>query len=318
MVNKGKKITVLGVGNVGATIAYTLAQTGMAAEIVLCDINKAKAEGEAMDITQGSSVGLPVNIYAADYSAAANSDIIIVTLGMGRKPGQSRIDLAQCNVNITKSVMPQIAEIAPNAIYVVVSNPVDIITYTILKCTNLQKNQVIGSGTMLDTARLRSLLSEHVKINSHNVHAYVFGEHGDSSIIPWSLTSVAGMKMKEYCTNMCDEHNKCNKEALVGIENDMRTAGSRIIANKGATFYAIAMVVKKICESIFNDARTTLTISSMLEGEYGISDVCLSIPYLVGASGIIKSMAPTLTKEEKDGLQKSAEALKEVIASLTF
>lgn len=315
MINKGKKITVLGVGNVGATIAFNLAQTGMASEIVLCDINKNKALGEAMDIIQGTSVSVPVSIYAADYEAAANSDIIIVTLGMGRKPGQSRIDLAQCNVNIIKSVMPQIAEIAPHAIYVVVSNPVDIITYTILKCTNLSKNQVIGTGTLLDTSRLRSLLSEHTHINSHNVHAYVFGEHGDSSIIPWSLTTIAGMKMTEY-SSKCNEGGKCNPAALAEIEDNMRTAGSRIIAAKGATFFAIAVVVKKVCETIFSDARTTLTVSSMLEGEYGISDVCMSIPYLIGSSGIIRSMAPDLTKAEKDGLQKSANVLKEVIGSL--
>lgn len=318
MFKKGKKITILGVGNVGATIAFTLAQTGMASEIVLCDINKEKAKGEAMDIIQGSSVGVPINIYAADYDAAANSDIIIVTLGMGRKPGQSRIDLAQCNVNIIQSVMPQIALVAPNAIYVVVSNPVDIITYTILKCTNLSRNQVFGTGTMLDSARLRSLLSEHVKINSHNVHAYVFGEHGDSSIIPWSLTSIAGMKMKEYCTDICDKHNNCNKNSLLDIENDMRTAGSKIIAGKGATYYAIALVVKKVCESIFSDAQTTLTISALIEGEYGISDVCLSIPQLVGVNGVIKSIAPRLTEDELSGLIKSANLLKEIISSLNI
>lgn len=316
MFKKGKKITILGVGNVGATIAFTLAQTRMASEIVLCDINAEKAKGEAMDIIQGSSFGVPINIYAGDYSAAINSDIVIVTVGMARKPGQSRIDLAQCNVNIVKSVMPQITEVAPNAIYVVVSNPVDIIVYAILKSTNLSRNQVIGTGTMLDTARLRSLLSEHVKINSQNVHAYVFGEHGDSSIIPWSLTAVAGMKMKEYCTNICMQQGQCNKGSLVEVENDMRTAGAKIIACKGATYYAIALVVKKICESIFNDAQTTLTVSSMLEGEYGINGVCMSIPYLVGVNGIIKSIAPTLTKEEQDGLVKSAETLKAVISTL--
>ena len=205
--NKGKKITILGTGNVGATIAYTLAIDGMASEILLIDINEKKAQGEAMDILQGTPFCAPVNIHAGGYEEAAHSDVVIVTVGLARKPGQSRIDLAQVNVDIIKSVMPQITRFAPDAVYIVVSNPVDVITYAILKTTNLAENQVFGSGTMLDSARLRSRLAEHVGLSSKNVHAYVFGEHGDTSLIPWSLTTIAGMEMDKYCTHICSRHN---------------------------------------------------------------------------------------------------------------
>ena len=244
--NKGKKITILGTGNVGATIAYTLAIDGMASEILLIDINEKKAQGEAMDILQGTPFCAPVNIHAGGYEEAAHSDVVIVTVGLARKPGQSRIDLAQVNVDIIKSVMPQITRFAPDAVYIVVSNPVDVITYAILKTTNLAENQVFGSGTMLDSARLRSRLAEHVGLSSKNVHAYVFGEHGDTSLIPWSLTTIAGMEMDKYCTHICSRHNHCGKEELKDIEEDVRTAGAKVIALKGATFYAIAHYVRRI------------------------------------------------------------------------
>ena len=196
---KGKKITVLGAGNVGASIAYTLTMDGMASEIVLIDINEKKAQGEAADILQGTPFSAPVNIHAGGYEDAVNSDIVIVTVGMARKPGQTRIDLAQANVDIVKSVMPQITRFAPDAVYVVVSNPVDIITYAILKTTHLSESQVVGSGTMLDSARLRSRLAAHVGLNSKNVHAYVFGEHGDTSMIPWSLATSTTTAARKSC-----------------------------------------------------------------------------------------------------------------------
>lgn len=224
---KGKKITILGAGNVGASIAYTLTMDGMASEIVLIDINEKKAQGEAADILQGTPFSAPVNIHAGGYEDAVNSDIVIVTVGMARKPGQTRIDLAQANVDIVKSVMPQITRFAPDAVYVVVSNPVDIITYAILKTTHLSESQVVGSGTMLDSARLRSRLAAHVGLNSKNVHAYVFGEHGDTSMIPWSLATIAGMEMDTYCSVICDKHNHCGKEELREIEDDVRTGGGQ-------------------------------------------------------------------------------------------
>lgn len=313
---KGKKITVLGAGNVGASIAYTLTMDGMASEIVLIDINDKKARGEAADILQGTPFSAPVNIYAGDYPDAANSDIVIVTVGMARKPGQTRIDLAQANVDIVKSVMPQITKYAPDAVYVVVSNPVDVITYAIIKSGLLSERQVIGSGTMLDSARLRSRLAAHVGLNAKNVHAYVFGEHGDTSMIPWSLATIAGIEMNRYCTDLCDKHNLCGKEELREIEDDVRTAGAKVIELKGATYYAIAMAVRRICECIIRDTDSVMTVSAMIHDQYGISDVCLSLPFVVGAQGITRAIIPPLTGEEQAMLHKSAEALKTVIAQL--
>lgn len=315
---KGKKITILGAGNVGASIAYTLTIDGMASEIVLIDINEKKARGEAADILQGTPFSAPVNIYAGGYEDAVDSDIVIVTVGMARKPGQTRIDLAQANVDIVKAVMPQITKFAPDAVYVVVSNPVDIITYAILKTTNLSETQVIGSGTMLDSARLRSRLAAHVGLNSKNVHAYVFGEHGDTSMIPWSLATIAGIEMNRYCTDLCDKHNHCGKEELREIEEDVRTAGAKVIELKGATYYAIAMAVRRICECIIRDTDSVMTVSAMIHNQYGISDVCFSLPFVVGAQGIKRSIVPPLTEEEKQMLHRSADALKEVIAQLSI
>ena len=315
---KGKKITILGAGNVGASIAYTLTIAGMVSEIVLIDVNENKAQCEAMDIIQGTPFSSPVNIYAGSYPDAVGSDIVIVTVGMARKPGQTRIDLAQANIDIIKSVMPQVIRFAPDAVYLVVSNPVDIITYTILKTTTLSERQVIGSGTMLDSARLRSRLAAHMGLNPKNVHAYVFGEHGDTSMIPWSLATIAGLEMDRYCTDICDKHNKCGKEELKEIEEDVRTAGARVISLKNATYYAIALSVSRLCECIIRDTDSVMTVSAMLHNQYGISDVCLSIPFVIGAQGLKRSLAPSLLDEEVALLRKSADTLKDIIAQLSI
>ncbi len=309
----GKKISIIGAGNVGATIAYTFAVAGTCSDVVLIDINKEKAKGEAMDIRQGVSFSHNVEIWDGTYDDAADSDIIVVTLGLARKPGQTRLDLAQANVNIIKSVMPQLAKAAPDAIYVVVSNPVDIITYTILKCTDLSPKQVIGSGTALDTSRLRSSIADHVGLSPNSVHAYVFGEHGDSSFIPWSLTNIAGIPMEEYCKDQ--EHADIDEDEII---NEVRTAGAEVIKRKGATFYAIAMSVNKICDNILRDANNIMTVSTMMNGKYGINDVCLSLPAVIGANGIEKEVTPTLTDEEIEKLKASAAALRSVLDKLEF
>ena len=313
------KITIIGTGSVGATIAYTLNTMGIASEIVLIDINTEKALGEALDIRQGNSFfGGNCSIYAGDYCDAAGSNIVILTSGIARKPGQTRLELAQTNVNITKSILPQITKYAPDAVYVVVSNPVDIITYAIVKTSGLPERQVFGSGTMLDSARLRSRLAEHVGLNSKNVHAYVFGEHGDTSLIPWSLTTIAGMEMDKYCTYICSRHNGCGKGELKDIEEDVRTAGAKVIALKGATFYAIALSVRRICECILRDTHSVMTVSAMIHDQYGINDVCLSLPFVVGAQGISRAIVPLLTRQEEELLHKSADALKNVISQLNI
>lgn len=315
---KGTKIAILGVGNVGASIAYTLTVSGLASEIVLIDINREKAVGEAMDIIQGTAFCPPVSIYAGEFESARDADIVIVTLGIARKPGQTRIDLAQTNVDIVKSTLPGIVKYAPNAVYVVVSNPVDIITYTLIKSCGLSEKQVLGSGTMLDTSRLRSRLAEHVNLNPKNVHAYVLGEHGDSSVIPWSLATIGGLNMKDYCSHICENHGMCGKAELSDIENDVRTAGAKVIGFKGATYYAIALAVNRICDCILRDTNSVLTVSGMLNGEYGISDVCLSIPFVVNFRGLSYSIPSILEPEEEKGLLASAGVLKNIIGSLNI
>lgn len=316
--NKGKKVCILGAGNVGATIAYTLTMDGMCAEIVLVDINNDKAKGEAMDIIQGTCFCPTVNIYAGSYEDAAGADIVIVTVGAARKPGQSRLDLAQGNVNIVKSVMPQVVKYAPDAVYLVVSNPVDILTYAVVKYTGLPAGQVMGSGTLLDTSRLRARLAEHVNLNIQNVHAYVFGEHGDTSMIPWSLTSISGMKMTTYCKEVCEKHNMCGKADLASMEQDVRTSGAKVISLKGATYYAISLAVRKICKSIIRSTGSVLTVSGMAGGTYGISDVCLSLPFIINTHGISGVVAPPLSSVEEQQLSESAAALKDVLKNIQF
>lgn len=309
----GKKITVLGAGSVGATCAYTFAVSGTCSDIVLIDINKEKAKGEAMDIRQGVSFSHNVEVFDGNYDDAKDSDIVVVTLGLARKPGQTRLDLAQANVNIIKEVMPQVAKAAPDAVYVVVSNPVDIIAYTILKCTDLKPSQVIGSGTALDTSRLRSSIADHLDISPNSVHAYVLGEHGDTSMIPWSITNIAGSSMEEYCAEQA--HAEINEDEII---QEVRKAGGEVIKRKGATFYAIALTVNKICDDILRDSKNIRTVSTLINGRYGIDDVCLSLPAVIGGNGIEKEISPVLTDEEITKLQASADALKQVISKLEF
>lgn len=305
---KGTKITILGAGNVGASIAYTLAVAGTCSDIVLVDIAKDKAKGEAMDIRHGTSFCYPVTITDGEYEDAAGSDIVVVTLGRARKPGQTRLDLAQGNVDIIKSVMPQIAKAAPDAVYVIVSNPVDILTYAILKCTDLSPNQVIGSGTALDTSRLCSIIADKLNVNTQSVNGYVLGEHGDSSMVPWSITNVGGVSISDLAPDA----------NLDQIAQDMRVAGAEVIKRKGATFYAIALSVNKICDTILRDEKTVLPVSTLINDKYGISDVCLSLPFIVGRKGIEGEILPKLTDDEVAKLQKSADALKEILSGLKF
>lgn len=313
--NKGSKISVLGAGNVGATIAYTFAVNGTCSDVVLVDINEAKAKGEAMDIRHGISLSHNIDIKDGTYEDIAGSDIVVVTLGMARKPGQTRIDLTQNNVNIIKQVMPKVAEIAPDAVYVVVSNPIDILTYTILKCTNLKASQVVGSGTVLDSSRLRSAIAEKAEISPKSIHAYVFGEHGDTSFVPWSTTNIGGMNIFDYWKSIGRSEEELDTNA---IEEGVRKAGAEVIKRKGATFYAIALSVNKICDTILRDSNSILTVSTMANGRYGIDDVCLSLPCIVNGHGIAGEITPPLLDEELAKLQKSANALKDVISQITF
>ncbi|HAN21798.1 MAG: L-lactate dehydrogenase [Clostridiales bacterium GWF2_36_10] len=309
-----KKITILGAGNVGATIAYTLSLKGLCSEIVLIDINKDKSTGEALDIVHGTPFGNPVKIFSGDYEDAANSNIVIVTLGIARKPGQTRLDLAQINVNIVKSVIPEVKKYAPDAVYLVVSNPVDIITYTLIKSCGLSEKQVIGSGTMLDTARLRSMLGDKLHMNYKNIHAYVFGEHGDSSMVPWSLTSAIGLEIHtgfDYLSDLDGVSFNCDE-----IEKEVKASGAKVIACKGATYYGVALSVAQLVECINQDLNTCVTVSGMINNRYGINDVCLSLPFVIGIKGIRREVTPPLTTEEEEKLRASAQVLKDLIAKL--
>ena len=314
----GNKITIIGAGSVGSTIAYTMAVSGIASEIVMVDINVEKALGEALDIRQGTPFCSPTNIYAGSYQDAKDSDVVVLTSGLARKPGQSRLDLAQTNVNITKSIIPEITKYAPNALYVIVSNPVDILTYQFHKTSGLKENQIIGSGTILDTARLRSRLAEYYSINQQNVHAYVFGEHGDSSFVPWSIGNISNMNIDTYHERVAAKNPMIPPLVHSEVETYIRKSGGKIIERKGATFYAIAVSVCHICKCLFNELDTTLTVSSMLHGEYGIEDVCLSIISVVGRNGVIGKLDVPLSNEEVALLNKSAGNLKAVISQLQF
>lgn len=311
------KITVIGAGSVGATIANDLMIQGIATEIVLVDINKNKAFGEAMDIYQGAPFCSPAIVRSGDYDAAANSDIVIITSGLPRKPGQTRLELAQTNVNIIKQIAPQIVKEAPNAIYIIVSNPVDILTYVFTKISGLPEHQIIGSGTILDTSRLQSELAKRFCISPKNVHAHVYGEHGDSSFVPWSLATIANNHIADYRANSPDKDQiHWNDDDYDEIVDFVKKSGAQVIQNKGATFYAVAMSVCHLCKCVFNDAGTALSVSSMMHGEYGISDVCLSTLTLVDRSGVRGKIHNHLTDEEIAKLHVSADRLKEVISGL--
>lgn len=312
----GKKVSIIGAGNVGATVAFTLTVSGLAAEIALVDINKDKAKGEALDIFQGTSYSAPVNIYQGDYSDLAGSDIVVITFGMARRPGQTRIDLAQANVNIIKSAMPEITKYAPDAVYVVVSNPVDILTYTIAKACGLPENKVIGTGTLLDSARLRSELADRLKISPKNIHAYVFGEHGDTAMIPWSLASIGGLDVETFCNSVSKDFRQFQEEDLADIEEKVKSSGARIINWKGATYYAIALTVKRVCECVLGDSNSILPVSSLIHDRYGIDDVAISMPCIVGSGGIKGYVNPPLTDEELKLLQKSGKAMRDILDSL--
>ena len=310
------KVSIIGTGSVGSTIAYTLTVMGLASEIVMIDINNEKALGEALDIRQGTPFCGACSIYAGDYRDAVNSDIVIVTSGIARKPGQSRLELAQTNVNITKQIIPEITKYAPEATYIIVSNPVDILTYTFYKMSGLPENRIIGSGTILDTARLRSRLSEYYNINQSNVHAYVFGEHGDSSFIPWSVANISNVPIKE-CKKLITTPGINTPELDFGeIEQYVRKSGARVIARKGATFYAVSVSVCHICKCLLGGIDTTMTVSTMMHGEYGIENVALSTLNMVGHEGVRGKVNVPMTDEEVRLLRKSADTLKDVISNL--
>jgi L-lactate dehydrogenase len=313
-----KKITIIGAGAVGSTTAFALLTRGVASEVVLIDVNTSKALGEALDIKQATPFIDNCDIYAGSYADAVDSDVVIITSGIGRKPGQSRLELVQTNVGIIKQIASEIVKVAPKALYILVANPVDILTYAFIKYTGLPKNQVIGTGTVLDTIRLRTRLAEIYNVNKQQVHANVLGEHGDTSFVAWSTATIAGVPLSEFNGAIASAYNLPNEYTREDVENYVRKSGGKIISRKGCTVYGIAMTSTNIVKSISGSAETAMTVSSLHEGEYGISDVCLSSLSLVDRTGVRSIITQKLSDEELHKLYQSAEALKSVIKSVEF
>ena len=314
------KIVIIGAGNVGEAVCYTLMVRRQASEIVLVDINGDRAEGSALDIVHGTAFFHQVKVRNGGYEDCADAQIIILTAGVARKPGQTRLELAQVNVNILKDITPQIVRVAPKAIYILVSNPVDVLTYVFHKISGLPEHQIIGSGTILDTSRLQSALAKRFFISPKNVHAHVYGEHGDSSFVPWSLVHIANNHVNVYKDSSPDRERITWKgEAeYEAIEQFVKTSGGQVIKAKGATFYAVAMSVCHLCKCVMSTAGTALTVSTMMHGEYGVDDVCLSTLALVDTTGVRGKIMNHLTDEEVSKLQNSANKLKEVISQITY
>ncbi|MFN2340348.1 MAG: L-lactate dehydrogenase [Halanaerobium sp.] len=309
------KIAVIGAGGVGATTAYALMVQGVGSEIVLIDVNKDKAEGEAMDLRHGASFVNPVDIYAGDYEDLADAKLIVITAGAAQKPGETRLDLIKKNTGIFKNIISSITKYNQDGILLVVTNPVDILTYLTYKLSGFPANRVIGSGTVLDSSRFRSLLSKNCGIADSNVHGYIIGEHGDSEVPVWSLTNIAGTKIENYCP-ICDQDCTDKEHSLEEISDQVKNAAYEIIEKKGSTFYAVALGVSRIARAILRDENSVLTVSSLMEGYYGVEDMSLSLPTLINSNGIERVLELPLSEKEEKAFKDSAEHLKENIKEL--
>ena len=307
------KIAVVGVGNVGATFAYALLGSGLASQIVLIDNNQKRAEGEAMDLNHAVPLTHSTRIWAGDYSDCAGAAITVITAGTAQKPGETRLDLAQRNYAIFQSIIPQIVKHNPDGILLIASNPLDILSYASLKLSGLPSNKVIGSGTILDTARFRYLLSQHAGVDPRSVHAFIIGEHGDSEVPVWSSANIAGMELTEYCKMNCEQYEP---QVYEKIFEQTRDAAYHIIELKGATYYGIGMGLVRIVEAILRGQHTVLSVSTLIHDYYGIDDVYLSLPCIIDRNGVSKFMRLPLSESEAEGLQKSARVLKESIRTL--
>ncbi len=310
------KVTIIGTGSVGSTIAYTMTVMGIAKEIVMIDVNTEKSMGEALDIRQGVPFFSPCSVYAGSYRDAQNSDVVVVTSGIARKPGQTRLDLAQTNVNITKSIIPEITKYAPNAKYIIVSNPVDILTYVFFKRSGLPSQNIIGSGTVLDTARLRARLSEYYNVSQKNVHAYVLGEHGDSSFVPWSSANISNVPVCDFANKATEFNYTIPALDTDEVEKYVRTSGAKVISRKGATFYAVSASVCYITQALQSSINSSLTVSTLLNGEYGIQDCCLSLPCFVSKEGVGAKIHLNLSNDEIAKLKNSEQCLKSILNQL--
>lgn len=309
------RVAIVGVGNVGATFAYALLLSGLAAEIVLVDEHRAKAEGEAMDLNHAVSFAHPTRIWAGDYTDCGGATVTVIAAGANQKPGETRLDLVRKNAAIFRQIVPEIARHNPDGILLIATNPVDVLTYTTWKISGLPARRVIGSGTILDTSRFRYLLSQHFGVDPRSVHAFIIGEHGDSEVPVWSLANIAGMRLRAFCAAQGVDYDQA---AMDGIFRQTRDAAYHIIERKGATYYAVAAGMMRLVEAILRDQNTVLSASSLIEDYYGISDVCLSLPAVVNRSGVERVLRLELSEEEIKALQHSAEVLKSTFAQLNL
>ena len=308
------KIAIIGAGNVGSTFAFSLMISGLAREIVLIDKNESLAIGECMDLNHGLSFAHPTKIYAAGFESCEDADIVVITAGANQKPDQSRTDLVNKNVALFKEIIPAIAKYAKNSILLVVTNPVDILTYVTLKLSGLPSNRVIGSGTVLDTARLKYLISDYSKVDPSNIHAYIIGEHGDTELPVWSNATIGGMAIETYCSEYAQLGN--SKNELKEIFDKVKNSASEIIKLKGATNYSIAMSLVKITRSIVRNENSILPVSTLITDYYGISDVCISIPSIVNMKGVEQYVRLDLSDDEQKLFKHSANTLKKFIKSI--
>jgi L-lactate dehydrogenase len=311
---KSRKVVIVGAGAVGSSFAFALAQKGLADEITLLDANHDLAAGQVLDLAHGLPFYPPVQIHVGEKRDYADANIIVITAGAKQNPGETRLNLLQRNTVLIESIVDEIVSENSQAILVIVSNPVDILTYVALKRSGWPKGRVIGSGTVLDSARFRYLISQHCNVDVGNVHAYILGEHGDSEFAAWSMTNVAGIPIDEYCP-MCGACEDWS-EQLANITREVKESAYHIINYKGATYYAIGMAVVRIVGAILQDQRSVLAVSTLLEGEYGIHDVCLGIPSVVGQNGVEKIVEAPLIAQEQEALEKSARTLQKTLMDL--
>ena len=313
MQKQERKVVVIGVGSVGATYIYALMHTGIAGEIVLIDLDQKRVKGEVMDLEHGLAFVQPVTIRSGDYSDCADANLIVVTAGAKQIPGQSRLDLIQRNADIVKSICDGIKKSDSDAVLLMVANPVDALTQVALKRLGWPRERVIGSGTVLDSARFRSMLSRHCGVDTRNVHAYILGEHGDSEVAAWSMTHVAGVLMKDYCIicRGCD-----SKKRHEDIFHRVRDSAYHIIDYKGSTYYAIGLSLTRISGAILRNEHSILTVSLLLQGEYDIDNICLSIPCVVGKTGVERIITASLSEDEQTALKASAQTLRKVLNSI--
>jgi len=307
------RVAVVGTGFVGSSFAYALMIRGTVSEIVLIDADKKRAEGEAMDLNHGLSFVRPVKIWAGDYVDCKDADIIVISAGAAQKPDEKRLDLVNRNFEAFKDIVPQITRHNRNGILLIATNPVDIMTYATLKLSDFPANRVIGSGTILDTSRLRYVLGEHLNIDPRNVHAYIIGEHGDSEVPVWSLTNVAGTPLQQFSL---ERGAKCDTPFVNTLFERVKNAAYEIIARKGRTYYAIGLGLARIVEAILRDENAILTVSSLLHDYYGVNNICLSVPSIVNREGIRTVLKLPLNRREQESFQRSALMLKEIANSL--